>query len=360
MSPKLTRRQVVIGASAALAAPIFIRNAYAAEEIVILTWENYHEDDWIAEWTAKTGIKVKVVRAGGVDEMFAQTRTGAIEPDILFFDSGSTQRYLNAGLIVPIDTAKIPNISNITSGLKWQAETTIDGKLYGVPYNWGSQPLMFDTDTVTSGTDSWDALWDPKYLGRVSMFDDCYVTFPMIALKVGAKDPFNLTDSEFEACAEALRTLRPNVKTMARGPNDAEATLAAGDAVIGFCQNISIVFNLQNRGKPFNYSFPQQGTPIWFDGAAVTKKGDRSPSYELINEGLSLAWQGRFINQFLQNGILAESSAQDAGLTTDALRKTNIVDQSKPGFWDKLVAYKNPEDIDRRLQIWNDFKAGTL
>ena len=360
---KFDRRQflTLTGAGVAtLAAPGIIRSARAADEITIFTWETYHEDPWIKEWTDKTGIKVNVQRTGSVDEMYAQTRSGAIMADVLYFDSGSFKRYVEADLVAPIDVSKVPNASNISSGLKFEQRNSVNGKLYGLPYNWGTQPLMFDADAVKSGTDSWAVLWDPAYAGKVSMFDDAYITFPMIALQAGVKDPYNLTDAEFDACAELLRKLRPQVKTIARGFNDAETIYAAGDAVVGYCQNISTVFNLQNKGKNFNYSFPKEGTPTWIDNAVLTKTGDREAVYQFLNDNLTPAWQKRFIEFSLNNGVLTEDVARTAGLSEDILKKTNIIDQAKSGFWDNMSVFQAPEDIDRRVQIWNDFKAGTL
>jgi len=58
--------------------------------------------------------------------------------------------------------------------------------------------------------------------------------------------------------------------------------------------------------------------------------------------------------------VLNAKAARDAGLTEDELKVTNILDSDAPDFWEKLVVYQKPEDLDRRLQLWNDFKAGTL
>lgn len=359
----LNRRKLMrVGGGAAVLAATGLagtRPAAAAEEITIFTWETYHEDAWIAEWTKKTGIAVKVVRTGSVDEMFAQTQSGAIQADILYFDSGSFERYKEAGLISPFDASKVPNAGNVTAGLKWEERNSIDGKPYGLPYNWGTQPLMYD-ETAVDKPDSWAALWDKKYEGKVNMFDDAYITFPMIALYVGAKDPYNLTDAEFEECRKALKALRPQVRTIARGFNDAEQAYAAGEAVIGYCQNIAIVFNLNNKGKKFNYSFPKEGTPTWIDNAVITEKGNRPEVYQFISDNLTPEWQSRFIEFSFNNGVLTGEAAKAAGLTDELLKKTNILDQEAADFWPKMSVFAAPESIDRRLEIWNDFKAGTL
>jgi spermidine/putrescine transport system substrate-binding protein len=359
----LNRRQMLqltSGAATLAATGPLAPGAHAAsEEITIFTWETYHEDPWIAEWTKKTGIPVKVVRTGSVDEMFAQTQSGAIQADILYFDSGSIKRYKDAGLIEPFDASQVPNAKNVTTGLKWQERNAVDGKVWALPYNWGTQPLMYD-EVIGEKPDSWGALWDKKYQGKVSMFDDAYITFPMIALYAGAKDPYNLTDAEFDACRKVLKELRPQVRTVARGFNDAEASYAAGDAVIGYCQNISTVFNLQNKGKKFNYSFPKEGTPTWIDNAAITKKGNRPEVYAFINDNLTPEWQSRFMSFSFNNGVLTSDAAKKAGMAEDILKKTNVLDQDDPTFWPKMSVFQAPESIDKRLEIWNDFKAGTL
>lgn len=358
---RFSRRALLQGATASvLATPFLARRAVAAEPITIFTWETYHEDAWIQEWTEKTGISVNVVRTGSVDEMYAQTQSGAIQPDVLYIDSGSFTRYKTSNLIVPVDVAKLPNAANVSSGLDWQKRSALDGVIYGVPYNWGTQPLMFD-ESVMTAPDSWGAMWDPANEGKVNMFDDAYITFPMIALYAGAADPYNLTDAEFDKCRDLLRTLRPQLRTIARGFNDAEAIYAAGEATIGYCQNISIVFNLQNKGKKFNYSFPKEGTPTWIDNAVITERGAaRDEVYQFLNDNLTPEWQARFINFSFNNGILGADMARGAGLADDLLKKTNIIDQESAEFWPKMSVFQAPEDIDRRLAIWNDFKAGVL
>ncbi len=362
-SSTINRRRFLGTAAAgavALAAPALISPAHAADEITIFTWETYHEDAWIAEWTKSTGVKVNVIRTGSIDEMYAQVRSGAVNADILYFDSGNIARFLQANLITSIDPAKVPNAANIAPGLSYEKRNAIGGKLYGLPYNWGTQPLMYDASVVKSGTDSWGCLWDPQFAGKVSLFDDAYVTFPMIALHAGVKDIFNLTDADFETCRKLLVALRPQVRTIARGFDDAVATFAAGDAVIGYCQNVSEVFNLQSKGQKFAYSFPKEGTPTWIDNALLTPRGDRPPVYQFISDNLTPKWQARFINFSLNNGILTDQEASAAGISSDVIHKTNIGDQNTPGFWDKLVIFQSPNEIDRRVQMWNDFKAGTL
>jgi spermidine/putrescine transport system substrate-binding protein len=359
----LSRRNVLKTGGTALAttlfAPNIIRPAIAAEQILLLTWETYHDDDWIQEWSRANNTEVRAVRIGSVDELFSQPFSGAVKPDILYIETGSLPRFKEAGLIKGMDISKMPNIANISPNLDWKKFTDVDGEVVGVPYNWGTQPLMYNGDVVTK-TDSWAVLWDEAYKGQVNMFDDCTITFPMIALYVGAKDPFNLTNEEFEKCTVALRELRKQIRVIARGFDDASTIYAAGDAVIGYCQNVAVVTSLQAKGKNFKYSLPKEGTPTWIDCASISPRGDRPIVYKFMNDNLGLDWQSRFITKSSNNGVLSADTARKAGMSEDVLKVTNIVESASSDFWGKLVIFQKPEDLDRRLQIWDDFKAGTL
>jgi spermidine/putrescine transport system substrate-binding protein len=361
--PKVSRRAVLKGgvaaATAALSTPSLIRKTWAAETITLLTWETYHDDPWVEEWSKANSTEVKAVRIGSVDELFSQPFSGAVKPDIMYIETGSLPRFKTAGLITDIDVSKVPNVTNITSKLDWKKFASVDGTLVGIPYNWGTQPLMYDADKVKEPA-SWAALWDKTFEGKVNMFDDCTITFPMIALYIGAKDPFNLTEDEFGKCETALRDLRKQVRVIARGFDDASTIYAAGDAVIGYCQNVAVVTSLQAKGKNFKYTLPKEGTPTWIDCTGVSPQGQRPIVYKFINDNLSPEWQSRFIKTSTNNGVLNAATAKKAGLTEETLKVTNLLDSEASDFWAKLVVYQKPEDLDRRLQIWNDFKAGTL
>jgi spermidine/putrescine transport system substrate-binding protein len=359
------RRTLLKGAASTVALTAMgglSRSAYAqSEEITIMTWEGYHDDDWIAEWSAKTGVKVNAVRIASNDETYAKLRSGASEVDIFVLDIGSMKRFVDAGLMAPFDLAKVPNASHVAEGLNWAEDTVFDGQPRAVPYNWGNQPLMFNRDAVSGTPDSWQALWDTNFAGKVLVPDDAYTVFPMIAISVGAKDPYNLTEEEFGKVEEALRSLRPQLRTLARGFDDANSIFAAGDAQIGYCQNISSVFTLQEQGKPFDYVYPKEGTPAWLDCYALSESGaKRQVVYDFINATLTPEWQARFIERSSNNGILGLDGAIAASVPQATLDRTNIPALKDPKFWEQMAFFKNPEDVDRRLDIWNSFKAGTL
>ena len=327
-------------------------------KITLLTGETYDDQAWLDAYKAKTGVEVTAVNVGSGDEMFAKLQSGAVQADAIYSDSGTIARYVKAGLVTPIDASKVANTSNITPGMDWKTKNSIDATLYGIPYNWGTQPLMYNTSKVTPAPTSWAALWDPQYKGKVVMFDAADVTIPMVALYVGAKDAYNLTDAEFEKVRQALTALRPQVRTIAKGFDDAVNIFASGDGVIGYCQNISEVPALIKQGAPFALAFPTEGTPEWTDNAILTQSGQRQEVYDFINTTLTPEWQSRFITASTNNGVLSSSAAAAAGVPATVIKATNIADQDRPGFWETMSPLMAPESVEKRLEIWNEFKAG--
>lgn len=363
----VTRRQFLgeaaVGAVAATAivSPYVIRSARAAEqEISLLTWETYSEDPWLEEFSKANNVKVNAVRIGSVDEVFAKISSGAVTPDVIYVDTSVIPRLRTQDVLAPIDPSKVPNLKNVAPGIDYKTSSIIDGKLFALPYNWGPIPMMYNADSVKAGSDSWKTMWDPKFKGRVSMADDSFMSIVVVAIVAGAANPYKMTDAELQSVTDLLKTLRPQVKAMTTGNNDTQALFSSGEVDLGMCMNPPIVANLQKEGKKVAYSIPTEGVPSWLDCAMLTKKGDRDIVYRFLDAQLSLPWQKRFIEFSTSPGVLDAKTAEAQGVKPELIQQTVMPLLDQPGFWHTLRLFQNVEDTDRRLQLWNDFKAGTL
>jgi spermidine/putrescine transport system substrate-binding protein len=289
--------------------------------------------------------------------MFAKAQASAGQIDMIQFDAGNIERYAAAGLLEPFDVAKVPNASNIAPGLPWKDAFSYKGTLYGLPYNWGTQPLMWKISEFPTAPDSWSVLWDPKYKGKVTIPDDSYLGFPMLGLAKGIKNPYQLDDAGFATIKTALVDLRSNLKTLTGGFNDAVQLYGAGDVIVGYCQNVAVVNDLNKNGVEFAYGYPKEGTPFWIDGAELLKGGNRQEVYDFVNAMMDVAWQARFIGTSGNAGIISYEVAKDK-VDAAALDKTEVKNLSTPNFWDSMSPMVTPNRMDERISAWNEFKAG--
>ncbi len=326
--------------------------------VTILTWEGYHDQAALDAYSAATGVTVTQITAGSVDEMFARAQSSIGQIDLVYFDAGNIVRYHDAGLLQGVDPSLIPNVANIAPGLPWQEAEALDGVIYGIPYNWGTQPLMWSIEAFPEPPTSWKVLWDPAYAGKVTLPDDSYVGIPMVALAEGIADPYNLDDAGFETVRASLAALRPNLRTLTTGFNDAQNLYATGEVVVGYCQNVAVVNALNADGVRFAYGYPEEGTPFWIDGAMMLTGGNRQEVYDFIDHTLGVEWQAAFVTATGNAGILDYAVAAEH-VPAEVLDATEVKNLSDPDFWAAMSPLVTPNRFDERIAVWNEFKAGS-
>ena len=350
-----------------------------AKNLKVLTWETYHDKAWLDEFKQKTGIKVEATNVGSPAEMFAKVKANPGQFDIVLATAGWFKNYVEAGLLEPVDESKAPNAANIKLGFPWKDATSVDGKNYGILYNWGDQPLAWLPDklkgvdlskyTNAQGViDDWNVLWDPAVKGKVSVFDDPTSVEPMVPLALGYKNPYQLNDQQFDAFTKKLNDLHPQVKRLTSGFDDQTAQFASGEATIGYLNNIASQTALKKKGINMQVNnLVKQGVPAWSDNYAITKEGGGKKLdavYKFIDYTESLPWQARFIANSGNSGTLTYEQAttpdaQKAGLTKDKLAPT-LIPATRDGdaFFSKMLFFQSVEDLQKRLNAWNEFKLG--
>src|SRR5581483_1650658 len=174
----ISRRQFNQGMAAAAAVASTLvaapRLARAAADLRILTWEGYADDTWKKPFEAAHGVTCNVSYVGSVDEMFAKMqRSKGADYDVVAFDTSSFKRYLEQNLIHEIEFSKLPHVANLPAAFQNVAPTMKDGKHYGIPFAWGSLPLIYDKKAFPNGApDSWNVMWDPQYAQQMIALDD--------------------------------------------------------------------------------------------------------------------------------------------------------------------------------------------
>lgn len=326
-------------------------------EVTILTWEGYHDQKMLDEYAEKTGVKVNQITAGSVDEMFAKAQSSQGQIDLVYFDLGNVDRYYKADMLEPLDPSKVPNVEKISEGLPWKDALTVDGKLFGLPYNWGTLPLCWSKEAFPTPPTSWQVLWDPENAGKVSIPDDSYLGIPMVALAEGLTDPYTLDDAGFEKVKAGLEKLRSQAKTLTAGFNDQANLFASGDAIVGYCQNIAVVNQLNQDGDKYAYGFPTEGTPFWVDSSMMMKGANRQEVYDFIDYTLAVPWQANFIESTGSAGVISYEDAASE-LPEDVLATSEIVNLQDPDFWASMKPMVTPNRMDERVALWNEFKAG--
>ncbi len=272
MSYLITRRRFAAALGGAVIAGAWARPGFAdAKEITVLNWKGYGTDEAFAlkAFADATGITVKHDYFNSEPEMLTKLRTNPGAYDVVLINSARTQQAEAESLIDPIDFAAIPNSKDLAPALKEHANLKADGKIYGLAWLWGMNSLA-----VREGisTDSWAIFSDPKYAGKLALFDDAVTSVGIGALLTGqdANDPKDL-----KAVTDALKAMKANVKLMWSSEDEWNKAFAANAFDISVYWSGAAVRSIKQHKLPVEFIVPKEGAIGWLDSLAIPTSSTR-------------------------------------------------------------------------------------
>jgi putative spermidine/putrescine transport system substrate-binding protein len=295
-----------------------------------------------------TGCKVNVKTAATSDEMVALMNEGGF--DLVTASGDASNRLIAGGRVQEINTSLIPSWSKVDPRLQDAPWHTVDGKHYGVPYQWGPNVLMYNTDVFKGqAPDSWKVVFEETTLpdgqsnkGRVQAYDGpIYVADAALYLKatkpeLGIKDPYALTRDQFNAALDLLRGQRQLV-----GRYWHDAGIQVSDfKTEGIAASSSWPFQvnlLKSESAPIDSVVPKEGATGWADTTMMHVDAPHpNCAYKWLEHSLDLQLQGDLAAWFGSVPSVPDACKGNA-LLTDTGCATNGFDN-----FDKIAFWKTP------------------
>src|SRR2546430_7452753 len=139
----------------------------------LLVWEGYADPSFVRGFEEAHRCKIVASYMGSSDELVAKLRGGsASNYDVISPSSDVATMIATSGLAAPLDLSKIPSYARLSPQLTSLPLVRMNSQVYGVPFMWGPNPLIYDATTFRHAPESWNVLWDPKYRGKISVWDD--------------------------------------------------------------------------------------------------------------------------------------------------------------------------------------------
>src|SRR4029077_12669061 len=244
------------------------------ESLSLLVWEGYADPSFVQAFEESHHCKVSASYMGSSDELVAKLRGGgAANYDVISPSSDVAASIARTGLAAPLDLSKLPAYSQLSAKLRELPLVKVNGQVYGVPFMWGPDPLLYDTTAFAQAPDSWAVFWDPKYKGKMSVWDDLSTVY-MAAQVLGYDKPdpsqlYNLTDDQLAAVRKKLIELKPNIRKM----------WATGGELTNLFQNHEVVAamgwplntnDLRKLNFPIGETIPKENTTGWIDHLMIT------------------------------------------------------------------------------------------
>jgi putative spermidine/putrescine transport system substrate-binding protein len=188
-------------------------------QLNLIAWEGYAQPEWVKPFEKQTGCQVSTKYAGTSSEMVSlMANGGGGQYDLVSASGDADLRLIYGGDVRPINISLIPSWKQFHPFLKSPAFNTIGGKHYGVSYEFGPNVLLYSTKVFRKAPTSWSVLYSKKYSGRITVPDnpiqiaDAALYLSKTSPKLGITDPYELTQSQFNAAVSLLKSEHPLIK----------------------------------------------------------------------------------------------------------------------------------------------------
>ncbi len=288
--------------------------------VSIVAWAGYIERgetdpayDWVTSFEEDTGCKVEVKVAATSDEMVALMNEGGF--DLVTASGDASLRLVYGGRVQEINTDLVPSWNTVDERLQNAPWHTVDKngdgtpEHYGVPYQWGANVLMYNTEVFEEPPTSWEVVFKETTLadgksnqGRVQAYDGpIYVADAALYLmsanpELGIKDPYDLNADQFKAALDLLREQR---KIVGRYWHDAFIQMDdfTNEGVVASSSWPFQVNLLKAGGASVDSVIPQEGATGWADTTMM--------SVDAPHPNCAYKWLEHSLNPKLQGDLAA-------------------------------------------------------
>jgi spermidine/putrescine transport system substrate-binding protein len=180
----------------------------------VYQWKEYLAEDVLRSFEGsfpEGEVRVRVESFTHVGELVARLRDRSTRDDIVFPTVDVLGGLVAEGLLRPLSHGRLPHLDDL-----WGWFTSDDGpfydpgQAYSVPYTvyssgvgWRAD-LVAAADTPERSGDPFGLFWNPRYRGRVGMYDDHVEALALALQRDGVADLRDATEAQLRAAADDL------------------------------------------------------------------------------------------------------------------------------------------------------------
>ena len=303
-----------------------------ADKLRIISWADYVPADLIAAFKRETGIDVEVTLSNN-EEMISKLRaTGGAGYDLAQPSQDRiTAAQRDFGIYKAIDPTKVkleqfqPEFLDIA-----RRNTSLDGKLYGLPYLWGTDGLVVNAKRgkISDYPDLCRA--DLKGKTAVRLKRPTLMAFAFAA----GKDPFSLYGDPkaygalMDQVGATLIACKPNFKFFYDNKDQLLNGIRSGEVIAAMMWDTG-GWTLNRENPDFKFVVPRSGSLGWLDTFALPARGR--------NDAAAYAWINFTMRPENAARVVKSVGSFSAAKGTDALIDPKLKEQFAATFPDSVL-----------------------
>jgi putrescine transport system substrate-binding protein len=329
-------------------------------------WSDYLAPTTLPRFEKQTGIKVNAAYYDTNETLDAKLLASNSGYDVVVPTASYFEHQIKAGVYLPLDKSKLPNLKNVDPQLMAKVALHDPGNAHGVIYLWGTNGIGYNEKMVKellpdAPLDSWRMVFDPKVASKVAKCGISVLNSPAEMMRAVfsylGKDPNSQKPEDLAEGEAVLLKVRPYIRSI----NSSEyiEALANGDLCVAVGYNGDVLQARDraqdaNKGVEIKYSIPSEGTILWFDMMAIPKDAPHPESaYAFINFVLMPEVIGEITN------FKGYANANVAAHPLASVKNDPAI-YPTPELMPKLTVQLADSD-DQTLaitRVWEKFKAG--
>lgn len=323
----------------------------SATDLNALVWCDHSDPNLLKPFEDANGIKVNVKEFEGTGAGFAiveQSNPG--DWDVMVIDSIDVPRGVEKGLFDPLPEDKLP-LADIFPGVSLDNKTVVNGKRYGITEKFGYNTIGFNKSKVdVKDMESLASLTDPKYKGRIAIYDYYLPVIGMAAMSIGKKTS-ELTEADLPALKDVLLKMKANAKAVT-DVAASQTALATGEADILVGSGEWVTAGIAKENPNLDFSVPKEGAVLWSQSLAMFKDSkNKDMAMKFIEYIMSPDGQARLATSSCYWGMPSNTKA---ALSDD--QKTTLRFAEQEDFLKRAQPYPAPNDaLDKKMQdLWTE------
>jgi spermidine/putrescine-binding protein len=330
---------------------------FKGQTLNLLTWEGYADPLFTKEFEDTYGVKINGTYFNTSDDLVAKLKAGGGDSYDIISPSGDMAGYLvQNDMVEPIDVSQIPNFKDIDPNVVL-ADVEKDGKIYGVPYLWGPDYLIYDADVIPQAPDSWSIFWDEKYKGKVCLYDDIsniYLIGQMLGLDAKDKTAlYNMTDEQLAYAKKQLVSLNPAVRKYWVSAGEMSDLFANKEIVVGVGWPL-VVSQVNAKGRNLKWTIPKEGCTGWLDRLMIVK-GSKHQALALKYLDYITGPKAQALSSEATLYCVVNPKAKDYE-SAELQEETNINNLTE--FFSKINFWQYVNEREKYNEIWTEVKTG--
>jgi spermidine/putrescine transport system substrate-binding protein len=247
----------------------------------IYLWADYSSSRIFDRFSKESGIATTIDNYDSNETMLSKVQAGgAAAYSLLYPTDYMVQQMTDLGLLQSIDSAQIPDLSQISD--RWKSPVYDPGNRHSIPFSWGTTGFLRNTKVFDQSIADWSDLWTHRdaLKGKLILMDDMREVMGGTLKSLGYS--YNSTNpKEIEAAYKRLRELKPSIAQFSSF--GWESQLISGD--IAVAMSFSGPGNSLPKANPsLEFTIPKGGTSLWTDTIVIPNTAPNvAAAYQWIN-----------------------------------------------------------------------------